>query len=238
MSESNKEKGKLISHTEKEFAKDLDKAEKTKLLTCIMTSQVVCGTLYLSISSFFPLFVEAHYPMISSTMVSICMSSFEVAGVLFTPVHAITISKMGRKNSIIFGFSILVFTTTSLGLLSYIPYDHWKSFYYLATIVRFMQGYGDTLIMTTCFSVVGTKFPEQKETYISLMEAAVGLGLIVGPPMGSVIYGLGGYAWTFYAFALIITANVILCLVCLPADLNKESQKHEVVEETVEGDSP
>ena len=127
MSDPNKDKDKLLSTSEKtEFANNvLDKSQKNKLLTCIMTSQVVCGTLYLSISSFFPLFVEAHYPMINSSMVSICMSSFEVAGVLFTPVHAITISKMGRKNSIVFGFSILIFTTTSLGLLSYIPYDHW-----------------------------------------------------------------------------------------------------------------
>lgn len=57
-----------------------------------------------------------------------------------------TISMMGRKNAVIVGFVVLIISTTGLGLLEYVPYDQWKLFYALSFVIRFAQGYGDSLI--------------------------------------------------------------------------------------------
>jgi MFS family permease len=41
------------------------------------------------------------------------------------------------------------------------------------------------------------------------MEAAGGLGLMVGPPMGGFLYGYLNYAMTFYFFSIVIGACVV-----------------------------
>ena len=60
-----------------------------------------------------------------------------------------TISKMGRKNSILLGFLILIITTFGLGMLDLIPKTYWVTFYFTACFIRFWQGYASCLISTT-----------------------------------------------------------------------------------------
>jgi predicted MFS family arabinose efflux permease len=54
-------------------------------------------------------------------MVSIILCAFEVSAVLSTPIHAITISKMGRKNAMLIGMVAILIATYMLGFLAYIP---------------------------------------------------------------------------------------------------------------------
>lgn len=134
----------------KKNSRELTPREKTTLIVCIIICQITCGTLYLNVVSFFPLFVNQHYKdYISTFMTSCCLSAFQFAAVISTKVHQVTISKMGRKNAVIVGFTILLISTTCLGMLEYVPYDQWKLFYGLSIVIRFAQGYASSLISTT-----------------------------------------------------------------------------------------
>ena len=119
---------------------DLTEKEKAILIKIILICQVVCGTQYLNVTSFFPLFVKTNYgdDVISTTMVSICMCCFELAGVLCSPIHSKTISVIGRKNALTIGFIIMFLSAIGLGLISLIPYTEWRTFYYTACFTRFM----------------------------------------------------------------------------------------------------
>lgn len=119
--------------------------------------------MYLNVLSFVPNYVKKHYgEFISVTMISICLSSFQLAAILSTKIHQLTISKMGRKNSILLGFLILFVTTTGLGMLALIPDGYWITFYFFACVIRFGQGYSDCLISTTQYSVVNQVYSDQK----------------------------------------------------------------------------
>lgn len=108
------------------------------MMASILAAMVVCGTLYLSITAFFPLYVKQNFSEIDTTMIAICMSAFEAAGVLSGPIHAVTLSKIGRKNSIIIGHILILLTTMGLGLLSLIEATEWKTFYAVACTIRFV----------------------------------------------------------------------------------------------------
>jgi len=69
--------------------------------------------------------------------------------------------------------------------------------------------------------VVNQVFSENKAQYISYLEAASGLGMIVGPPLGSLIYGFSGYQWSFYAFSILILSNFAQCVFLIPNKINK-----------------
>lgn len=169
----------------------------------------------LNVASFYPLHVENHYTQINPGKVALALGCFNVAGVIFTPVHSWTISKMGRKTSIILGMFCVLVSNTALGALAYIPDTEWQTFFYLSCGIRFIQGYGDSLSFSTAFSLVASQFPDEKMEYIGYVEAATGFGLMVGPPIGSFMYGWLHYSWAFYIFSIVIGIILILqvCLV-------------------------
>ena len=190
-----------------------------------MATQFTCGTLYLNIVSFYPLFVDKHYSKnINTFMVSIAMSAFQFAGVICTPIHAITIGIMGRKNAMLYGTWCMLAANTGLGMLALIPYDNWGWFYFFSLIIRFLQGYGDTLATTTALSLISTNFSEDKTKYIGFMEAAGGLGLMIGPSFGSFLYGYLDYAWTFYILSIFIGINLVILVLYIPNELNNKQE--------------
>jgi MFS family permease len=117
----------------------LSEREKKFLITTILFSLMCCGTIYLNIISFFPLYARENFPeKISLTMVSVCLSTFELAGVITSPINAIMISKIGRKTSLILGFSCIAVSTMGLGMLALIKTTEWRTFYYAAMAIRFV----------------------------------------------------------------------------------------------------
>lgn len=98
----------------------------------------------------------------------------------------------------VIGFIVMTATNFGLGALKYIDTSQWKTFYAISAATRFLQGFGDAIVITTTFSMVGSNFTDEKEKYFGLLEASVGLGLVIGPPLGSALYGYFGYEWAFY----------------------------------------
>ncbi len=64
------------------------------------------------------------------------------------------------------------------------------------------------------------EFPKRRETYIGYCQAAVGVGLMLGPVMGSLIYSGVKYAATFYIFAAILTVALVIVMFIIPGHLN------------------
>jgi MFS family permease len=65
---------------------------------------------------------------------------------------------------------------------------------------RFLQGFSSSLIQTTMYSVSTNFFPDHKEAMVGYIEAATGIGLILGPLIGSSLYSIGGYHFIYNFF--------------------------------------
>ena len=59
--------------------------------------------------------------------------------------------------------------------------------------------------------------------YISYIEITVGIGLGMGPALGSVIYAQVQYAWTMYIFGILNLIGLVVCYFFIPGVLNKNS---------------
>lgn len=64
------------------------------------------------------------------------------------------------------------------------------------------------------------EFPRKREAYIGYCQAAVGIGLMLGPVLGQLIYSAVKYAWTFYIFAGILSVALIIVIIIIPSHLN------------------
>ena len=53
------------------------------------------------------------------------------------------------------------------------------------------------------YSISTNFFPDNKEAMVGYIEAVTGIGLILGPLLGSLLYAIGGYRFIFFSFGSI-----------------------------------
>ena len=110
----------------------------------------VGNMMILNVASFLPTFVTSDLiqwkdgVMPSSFDVTLIISIFSVAQIVFAPFNAIIKNTLGSKNAIILGFMLLTGTTFGIGLLADMPVA--DEFKYTGMALRFFQGAGDILL--------------------------------------------------------------------------------------------
>ena len=60
--------------------------------------------------------------------------------------------------------------------------------------------------------MVNTFFNSEKELYIGLIEAAIGIGLLIGPLLGTTLFLVYGYCLPFFTIATLLLLIYPLCL--------------------------
>jgi MFS family permease len=135
---------------------------------------------------------------------------------------------MGAKNTIIFGFFLITLTTFGLGLIHYIK-DH-QVFYYTALALRFFQGQGDVLLQFTGYCIITNVYSDNVMQAITYIEIIVGLGLGLGPLIGSAIYPYLAYEGTMYAFGFLNLFTMTYSFCKIPNALNETASDAEVAE--------
>lgn len=59
---------------------------------------------------------------------------------------------------------------------------------------------GAAFFITSFYAYVPIMFPNNIEKYIGICELIAGIGFLIGPVAGSIIYNLGGYLAPFLSF--------------------------------------
>lgn len=73
--------------------------------------------------------------------------------------------------------------------------------------LRILQGVGTSMCQTSLFAILIISYPNHIDFVISCLETAAGLGLSVGPVIGTILYSFGGIEIPFLIFS-IITATL------------------------------
>ena len=82
------------------------------------------------------------------------------------------------------------------------------------------------MINTSGYSFASSAYPEEVDKVISIMEACVGAGCMIGPILGSFVYNAFGFFWTFAVFGIAMTPISFILLIALPkpADVRLSNQ--------------
>ena len=79
----------------------------------------------------------------------------------------------------------------------------------------------------TQYSIVNQVYSDNRTVYLSYLEASSAMGMILGPPLGSIVFGLFGYQWSFYVFSILLFVNLINCICFIPSKLNIKNEDIE-----------
>jgi len=166
------------------------------LVISILGITALSNSAYAIIAPFLPF--EFQSKDIDQTWIGYIFAIYSVAVVMCSPMVGKMIAILGRRNLIVFGMLLMGTSFIVFGWLTGL--ENKNAFITLALLNRFLQGFASSLIQTTMYSISTNFFPEHKDAMVGYIEAVTGVGLIMGPLIGSALYALGGYLFIFYAF--------------------------------------
>ena len=90
-----------------------------------------------------------------------------------------------------------------LGSIDYVT-DNDK-FYILSIMAQALGGLGGGSNSAATMAIVSSMDAEEREANIGIMEMSFGLGFLLGPMIGGVLYHFGDYKLPFYFFGKCIS---------------------------------
>ncbi|KAL7632070.1 UNVERIFIED_CONTAM: hypothetical protein RMT77_017611 [Armadillidium vulgare] len=108
------------------------------------------------------------------------------------------------------GILILGTTIILFGFLNSI-YDT-DVFLTFSLLIRIVESFGYTTFIVTAFSIIAEEFFDDIATVMACFESCLGLGLIIGPGIGGVLYEYGGFTIPFLVTGLLILFIGVLTL--------------------------
>ena len=163
------------------------------------------------------------FPGLSESQIGLVTGSFDLANLLFSFVVASVIQPEAVKFFYCAGMVWSSITVASFGLMSYAPDG--TTYFVSCIVVRCVNGMGASMLYTTVLPMAIQMFPENSSIITSIIQTSVGMGFVIGPPMGSVLYGIGGYVFPFISVAVLEFIFSGLAIYYVPARGARVSQK-------------
>ena len=157
---------------------------KSKQFAIYLGLLLICST-YTLIAPFYPKIAkEKGIPL---WMVGIVFALNPFGNMIASFFIGRYLNKLGRKNVVI---SSYFFTALSLLLISPIEYLDRTYVIILSFASRLVAGVGSCCLFTTVTTIFTSDYPDQIQIMIGRMEACIGLGLIIGPMLGTGLYSI------------------------------------------------
>jgi MFS family permease len=154
------------------------------------------------------------------SQVTLLFSSYlgvQVLAMLFTGAMA---ARFGAKRTVLTGLVLIVLATLACALAGSIGQ---------LVGLRAVWGLGNAFFIATALSVIVGAASGGQKGAILLYEAALGIGLSVGPLLGAL---LGSISWRgpFVGTAVLMAVALVLCATMLPSDANERRAKVGVLD--------
>ena len=82
---------------------------------------------------------------------------------------------------------------------------------------RIVMGIGAGMLWSVGVPLLTSMAPSYAGRITSLIESGVGVGIAIGPPIGSGVYSLGGYMYPFLVAGVIEMLFVLVAMVTIPS---------------------
>lgn len=195
------------------------------VLGCLMMAEVTIQMCLYIMAPFFP--SEASKKGVSSTLSGWIFAVFSLVQFAVSPLFGRLIPHLGSRLLIITGQLLLGGCTILFGFLDHIgTADNNAAFIAYCFILRIILAIGCTASTTSGFAIAATVFPNHIATICGLLETASGLGMMIGPAFGGILYQFGGFTVPFVFLGTVVILLVPLHMLWLPSidDIHAEVQ--------------
>ena len=192
------------------------------MLACLCLVNLLANSAYSSIAPFFP--QEALKKGVPTSVHGIVFASYSVSMALFSPMFARLLNTHSAKKILITGCLCEGVAMIIFGLIDYI--DGPTAYACSAFFCRFLEGFGNGLLNSSSSKLLMIVFPEEKLARMNgILQSFTGLGMLMGPILGSLLFILGGFQLPFYIVGVFLILLALVNLSIIPNGLQQELRK-------------
>ncbi|KAI1298155.1 MFS-type transporter SLC18B1 [Halotydeus destructor] len=167
-------------------------------------------TAYLTMSIIAPFFpYEASLKGMTSAYAGFVFSVYALVMMVASPILGSVLPLVGIKFMLLAGIWFNGWANILFGVLVYI--DDTTTFTWMCFLVRGVAAFGAACFSTASYTYIIQLFPENVGLAFGLTETCVGIGMSMGPAVGGLLYGLGGYQLPFYILGTFVLLNIFTC---------------------------
>lgn len=168
----------------------LTKVQGIILVITLCMINLFANSAYSSIAPFYP--GEAVGKGVPASVLGLIFSSYSVSMAIFAPLFAKLLYTQGAKKVLILGCVSEGVAMVVFGLFDFI--EDPTGYAVCSFLCRFLEGFGNGCLNSGSSKMLMTMFPSGKLAKLTgLLQTFTGLGMLMGPIMGSVLFKLGGF---------------------------------------------
>ncbi|XP_071853817.1 MFS-type transporter SLC18B1-like [Apostichopus japonicus] len=188
--------------------------KKQKIIFCGIAAAYVFNVMSFSIMApFFP--VEAEKKGVSATQVGFIFALFNLVNFATSPLFGKYLPVLGAKYLFLAGSWVAAGSNILFGVLDKI--EDRQTFLIYCLVIRSVEACGSAASMTASMTITANTFPNNVAQMMGILESFSGLGLMIGPPIGSLFYSIGGYSLPFYVLGGMSAATIVINIFLLPS---------------------
>ena len=175
------------------------------------------------LAPFYP--AEAEKKGASATQYGLVFGIFELTVFLVSPVMGRLLPRLGVNRAFTGGILTTGCMSVCFGLLNNIV--HVNAFIALSFFIRIVEAVGNSAFLASSFTMVAQVFPSSVSTMFGVVEMSFGVGLILGPTVGVILYQLGGFTLPFAVMGGVLVGQALVSSLTLPAMKERRGQEEE-----------
>lgn len=185
-----------------------------RLLGILFLNMIVNGPISI-IAPFYP--PEAQRRDISPDIVGYVFAALPLGGCIFSLIFGKYMRFWGRKRLLLIGITLLVIGFIMFGLIDFTLNK--GIFLSISLIARIFQGIGLSASSSVLFAYLPQLYNDDSlQQKIGYMEASTGIGMMIAPIFGSLLYYALGYQSLFYVISALLCVLTPVLIRTLPAD--------------------
>lgn len=206
------------------------RGKKSSMITILFTT-FWPNTIYGLAALFLPKFMEDKD--VEQIWTGVILSSYAVSKVGFAFLCGKVIDKISHKKVMAISSIVMIQATVAFGCLDHLTSRRW--IVTLGLALRCLQGAAAGYANTAAYSYVAQAYGNDVEKMVAVIEVVAGVGILVGPLLGSVLNQLLGFSWTFWVFGLWMVPSVFaIPHIVPPLELADRPLREALISSTVD----
>ena len=182
------------------------------MISILCLVNLTANSAYSSIAPFYP--KQAIEKGVPNSAIGLIFSAYSIAMCLFAPFYDQMLNKLGAKSVLLIGCISQGISMLLFGPLVYVEDAGW--FTVFSIVSRFILGFGNGCLNCSSSSIITTNYRNNMSSLIGLTQSFVGIGMLCGPIIGSLLYEAGGFVLPFFVTGGLLLFMVIPIAFLLP----------------------
>ena len=161
-------------------------------------------------------------------MVSIVMTAFEASNLIAIVLLSYVTTPSNQRTLFCSGALI---SSTCCVLFGYVPQMGMFEGNYVIIgfiVVQVVQGIGSSMVLNTGNPIFVGLFSGKESRVTSLLESTMGIGILAGPALGSILYSIGGFKLPFTSVGSVQFLASLMCTVTMIV-MQPKKEKEQII---------